>query len=106
MVKIPSEVRKLLKMVEKKFGPEKIYLFGSRTTGKPRKDSDWDFIIVSQKFSKLNGYRRAVQIYKLSQGDFAFDVLCFTPKEFEQKKKEPSLISAALEQKSLIEISV
>jgi len=105
MVKIPFEVNKLLKKICSKFKPEKIYLFGSRAIGKARKDSDWDFIIVSKNFTKLNGYKRAVQVFRLSEGDFAFDVLCFTPEEFEQKKKEPSLISAAIEQKALVEIS-
>ncbi len=105
MVKIPIEVKIFLRRINNKFHPEKIYLFGSRAEGKAKKYSDWDFIIVSKKFSALNGYKRAVQIYKLSKGDFAFDVLCFTPKEFEQKKKEPSLISASVEKKALIEIS-
>jgi|SRR3989344_3426203 len=105
MVEIPNEVKKMLKKIAEKFKPEKIYLFGSRAVGKAKKDSDWDFIIVSKKFRTLDGYNRAVRVYKLSKGEFAFDVLCFTPEEFEQKKKEPSLISAAVEQNALIEIS-
>ena len=92
--------------MQKRFAPAKIYVFGSRATGKARPDSDWDFIIISQKFKDIDGYHRAVEVYRFGTGDFAFDVVCMTPAEFEEKKQEPSLVSEAISTKSLIEVSV
>ena len=106
MVRIPSAVASFLNRVKKQFSPQKVYVFGSRATGKAKKDSDWDLIIVSAKFKGMTGYRRAVEVYKLSKGDFALDVLCFTPREFEDKKQEPSLVSKSLQEEALVEIAV
>ena len=106
MVEIPNEVKSFLENVKKKFTPQHVYVFGSRATGRARPDSDWDFIIVSEKFSGVDGYRRAVEVYRLSTGDFAFDVLCFTPEEFEAKKAEPSLVQQSLENNELVEVVV
>ncbi len=106
MVTIPAQVRSFIKRIQQQFAPAKIYVFGSRAIGKSRPDSDWDFIIISKKFEDIDGYHRAVQIHKLSKGDFALDVICMTPDEFKMKKQEPSLISEAINTKSLIEVAI
>ena len=104
MVAIPAEVRVFLRNVGKKFAPQKIYLFGSRARGNAAEESDWDFIIVSKKFEGMDGYHRAVEVHQLSQGTFAFDVLCLTPSEFKTKKSEPSLIRQILNDGSVREL--
>ncbi|MBI4016816.1 MAG: nucleotidyltransferase domain-containing protein [Candidatus Aenigmarchaeota archaeon] len=106
MVKIPVEVRAFLQKVKRKFVPDKIYIFGSRAAGKAARISDWDFIVVSKCFKGVDGYRRSVAIYELAAGDFALDVICFTPQEFENRKKEVSIISEAIEKNTLVEVSV
>jgi len=70
----------------KKYKPEKIILFGSHAWGKPNASSDVDILVV--KKSKLSKRFRTTQAEKfLSALPYPIDVLVYTPKEIEQRKK-------------------
>lgn len=53
-------LREFKKRVAKKYGIEKMILFGSQITSKRRKDSDVDLLIVSRRKKKL---RLMAQLY-------------------------------------------
>lgn len=74
-----------------------LIFFGSRATGKFRKDSDVDLIVVSPVF-KERKCARAKGLHKYWNVDLPVDFICYTPEEFEEKKKEVSLVSMAIKE--------
>ncbi len=64
--------------------PDKIILFGSRATGKAKKDSDYDVLVL-----KKNSNRKALMNKLYSTGlnaDAPVDIVVNTPKRFEELK--------------------
>ncbi|MCD6403199.1 MAG: nucleotidyltransferase domain-containing protein [Candidatus Aenigmarchaeota archaeon] len=93
---VKKEIIDFLQKVKEKFEPEKVILFGSRAKGEYLKHSDYDFIIVSKKFEGMNFLKRMEKVYELWDKDVPMDVLCYTPKEFEKKRKEIGIVREAL----------
>lgn len=83
------------KMVSEKEGVERIILFGSRATGKVRKYSDIDLIVVSKAFGKSKCCRGA-KLYDYWKLPYPVDFVCYTPREFEKLSKRVSIVSEAL----------
>ena len=52
--KTDNIIKSFAKEVRKKIPKSKIYLFGSRVKGKAKKNSDYDFLIVSDDFKNSN----------------------------------------------------
>ncbi|MBI2133798.1 nucleotidyltransferase domain-containing protein [Candidatus Woesearchaeota archaeon] len=52
---IDKNTRDFIMKIRKQFNPDKIILFGSRAEGNAWVYSDYDFIIVSDKFEKVHG---------------------------------------------------
>lgn len=80
----------------KKINAEKVVFFGSRAGGNFYKDSDFDLIVVSKKFENLRQDKRVLLSYQLWKNDFALELLCYTPDEFEERKNGLSIVSEAL----------
>lgn len=91
-----NELKKFKQTVEKNAGVSKVILFGSIAEGTASKDSDVDLIIVSPAFSKLNFFKRGALMYDYWKPLLPVDFLCFTPEEFEQRKKGATIVSHAL----------
>ena len=89
-------VSSFVRAVRKKYPQSKICLFGSRAKGKAKKNSDYDFIIVSKDFRKIDFLKRCSRIYFLKRNIPApMDILCYTPEEFELKKNQIGIIQEA-----------
>lgn len=73
-----------------------MYLFGSRATGKERKDSDVDLLLVSPVFRRQRRLRRAPPLYLRWDLDYPVDFICLTPEEFQRKKKEIGIVQEAV----------
>lgn len=80
----------------KKIPIKKIILFGSRAWGKPKRWSDFDLIIVSDKFKNIKSFRRASEMYDSWDADYPVDFICLTPGEFNKLKKGITIVSEAL----------
>ena len=100
--KTPEEIKKFIVRLKKNFDPEKIILFGSRAEGREWKRSDYDFIIVSSKFKGMHWLERISKIIKMWDLLADVDILPYTPKEFEDKKKNSSTVRHALKYGRLI----
>lgn len=90
--KLIKEVKKFKEKIKKKYNPENIILFGSRASGKPHKNSDVDLIIVSKKFRGKKSFKRSPELYiewHLNI-NLPVDFLCYTPEEFEKKRRNMS----------------
>ena len=74
--------------VKKHIPLSKIILFGSRAKKKALSTSDYDFLVISPIFRKLEWEKRCAKIYKMKRNiPAAMDIICLTPEEFNEKKK-------------------
>ncbi len=79
-------------------------MFGSRARGDYLLDSDYDLIIVSDKFKNYDFTDRMAQVMRLSDGSVSFDIICYTEDEFEKKKKEIGTVQEAVKEGVLLKI--
>jgi predicted nucleotidyltransferase len=71
------------------FDPEKIVLFGSRSTESPRTDSDVDLLVIMD--TSESPIQRAIEVKRASRPRFvSMDVLVKTPEEVEARLERGS----------------
>lgn len=92
-----DKIIKELKEFKKKNKIDKMIFFGSRAGNKYTKYSDIDLIVISSKFKKIKSFKRAPVLRLKWKLDYPVDLLCYTPEEFEKKKKEPTIVKEAVE---------
>ena len=90
-------LREFRRRVAKKYGIEKMILFGSQVTGRRRKESDIDLLVVSRRKRKL---KLLSQLYHewhvVHQIGYPVDFLCYTPEEFENLRKKITIVREAV----------
>ncbi|MFQ6096232.1 MAG: nucleotidyltransferase domain-containing protein [Armatimonadota bacterium] len=74
----------------------KIILFGSRARGDHLKHSDYDFVIVSPEFEGKRFSARTAEMYQYWDADVGIEPLCYTPDEFERKRKQITIVRQAV----------
>jgi len=82
--------------VADKYDPEKILLFGSRARGDYLLESDVDILIVSKKFEGTNWLKRIMDVSLLWNGLVTLEPICYTPAEFDEKKKMIGIVNEAV----------
>ncbi len=93
-----GELEKFKKNVSRELPIKKIIFFGSRVTGKFREYSDVDLVIISSKFKKQKHRRRPLILYNYWDLDYPVDFLCYTPEEFEKKRKQITIVREAVKE--------
>jgi predicted nucleotidyltransferase len=81
--KYKKELNKLKKQIVTQYKPEKIILFGSLASGKIKKNSDIDLLVI--KNSKKDYWSRAKEIAKIINIDVPADVLNISTKELSDR---------------------
>jgi len=99
---LEKEIKEFISKVKLELKPEKIILFGSRARGDSWKRSDYDFIIVSPKFKGMHWLKRISKVIGMWDALADIDVLAYTPKEFEDKRKTSSVVRDAVRHGRLI----
>ena len=94
-VKIAKEFSK---KIRKKFGIKSLILFGSRARGDNLKQSDYDFIVVSDKFKDIRFILRPSDFYDYWDEKQDLEIICYTPEEFNRKKKQIGVVKTAVEE--------
>lgn len=89
-------IARFAKEVSRSFRIEKGILFGSRARGDHLKRSDYDIMLVSPDFEGRHFTERASSVLKSIEHHFPMDLLCFTPKEFAEKKKQIGIVRTAV----------
>lgn len=84
--------------IKKKFDIQKLILFGSRARGDNLKYSDYDFIAVSDNFKDKRFILRASDFYDYWDSTIDLEIICYTPEEFERKKKQIGIVKTAIEE--------
>jgi len=75
---VEKEIKRIVAIIAKKHKPEKIYLFGSFAWGKPRRDSDLDFLVVKKGIKSMR--QAAINIDRdFLDRKMAMDVIVYSP---------------------------
>ena len=91
------------KLIKKNYPDSKIILFGSRARGDNLKDSDYDFVIISNNFKSLKTPKRLELVYDLWP-DYKYnaDILPYTQEEFNVQSKMLTITKKAKEEGIII----
>jgi uncharacterized protein len=76
--------------------PELVLLFGSRARGDSRPNSDYDLIIVADKFQGMRWRDRISCLIKIWNRNDAVDLIPYTHEEFEDKRKDFITVQSAV----------
>ena len=96
--KLIKKLKEFVFSVNRNYKIKKIYLFGSQATGKAKKDSDIDLIIVSDDFNNMNFFERGTAMYNYWDLDMPVDFICYTTKEFNKLKNQISIVREAIKE--------
>ena len=88
--------RRFIRRLMNRYTLHKVILFGSRARGDNLKTSDFDFIIVSPDFEGIHFLKRMSSIYEYWDEHYDIEPLCYTPEEFEEKRREIGIVSEAV----------
>jgi len=94
--KLIGSLKDFAESISHEYPLRSMYLFGSRATGKVRKDSDVDLIMVSSKFRGKRRLQRSPPLYMMWDLDYPVDFVCLTPEEFRKRKKEIGIVREAV----------
>lgn len=90
------EIKTFKRELHKEFPISKMILFGSRAKDTYRKNSDVDILVVSDKFKRLDQLKRSSKMYKYWSAPYPADFLCYTKKEFEERKHMINIVNDAI----------
>ncbi len=90
--------RKFVRRIKTHYTLKKVILFESRARGDHLKMSDFDFIVVSPDFEGIHFTKRMASMYEFWDEHYDIEPLCYTPEEFEEKKKEIGIVSQAVKE--------
>lgn len=91
-----EKVKEFAGRVRKDFPDAQVIFFGSRAKGNALQESDFDAIVVSGSFAGMNFFKRIEKMYDYWTENAPLEVFCYTPKEFEEKKKQIGLVQEAI----------
>ena len=82
-------LQEIARQIVKNFDPEKVILFGSRSSGTPRIDSDVDLLVIMN--TSGSPIQRAVEVKRACRPRFvSMDVLVKTPEEVATRLQQGS----------------
>jgi predicted nucleotidyltransferase len=85
--------------VRSRFQIEQALLFGSRARGDELVDSDYDVVLVSPDFEGVFFSQRSALMYDFwNHWPIEIEPLCYTPEEFETKKKQLGIVNEAVKE--------
>lgn len=82
--------------IKKEFKPMHFILFGSRAKKTEFVYSDFDFVIVSEKFRDMDWHKRISKVVRHWNCEANIDILPYTPEEFERKRSQICIVQQAV----------
>ena len=95
-VAMRPEFRRFLVRLQRVLHPQVVILFGSRARGDHRPDSDYDLLVVSNRFRGVRWVQRAALVTVLWDLPLDVEPICLTPAEFRRRRNEISIIGEAV----------
>ncbi len=80
------------------FDPREVWLFGSRVRGDAMRTSDLDVVVVATAFEGVPWPERTTRVLLAAEVVDALEILCYTPAEFAEKREEPCIVQAVVEE--------
>ena len=96
--RMKKDLRKFLNKLKKYYNIKRAIIFGSRARGDYFLDSDVDLILISEDFKNFSFTDRIGNIIELWDSGVDLEVICYTPEEFEKKKKQIGIVKTAVEE--------
>lgn len=99
--RIEPSLKRFAERLRTEIGTSHVLLFGSRARDNAAPDSDYDVIIVAERFVGMDPAVRARGLRAIwydTGGDGPMDIICLSPQEFERAQERITLISAVLPQ--------
>ena len=97
--KTDKKIKDFVVRVGKEYNLEKAIFFGSRARGDNFKASDYDIILVSPDFKGVFFTKRLSMMYDFwKHYPLEIEPLCYTPQEFEKKRKEMGIVREAVKE--------
>jgi len=93
-----KKLKEFKRRLSQKIPVSNMLLFGSRAKGKTHEFSDYDLLIVSEKFRGIGSRYRSLGFYKYWNWNKPFDFLCYTPEEFNKLKKQVTIVREAVKE--------
>ena len=100
--KLVEALREFKEMMRQRYDIKAMILFGSHVRDEADENSDIDLIVVGNEFKGKSSLKRPVALYLEWKMDYPVDFLCYTPDEFEEKRKEISIVRQALKEGVII----
>jgi len=104
-IRASDEIAEFISVIKERYAPTDVILFGSRARGDHRSYSDYDFIVVSDRFRGVNWHDRRVQLLRLWQRFDDVDIIPYTPEEFADKSLNSSIIRSAIREGKRIDLT-
>jgi len=101
LAELPERVKKAIldfvdRLCKELKGDLEVYLFGSLARGDWLYESDIDLIVVSGKFKDIPWFDRYPYLRKFASKDYGFEILAYTPEEFQEVKRRSIIIKDAM----------
>lgn len=87
-----------LPRLKRQYRPQLVVVFGSRARGEALAESDLDLLVVSERFRGVSFLERASAVLRDLDLPFSADLLCYTPEEFQRKRREIGIVRQALQE--------
>jgi len=84
-LKVRRGLEEFVEKLRAAYGDAEVYLFGSYARGDWMEDSDVDVIVVSKAFKGIDMPRRIGKVRNLAPKHIAFQILAYTPEEFQER---------------------
>jgi len=84
--------KRFAKALKRRMKVSRLILFGSRARGDNFVTSDFDFVLVSDDFSKVPFVKRASRLYEIWHSSRDLEVLCYTPNEWRRLKNRRGIL--------------
>jgi len=98
-----ARIADFIEKVREKYEITQAILFGSRARGDHLIDSDYDVVLVSPDFRGIFFSQRSALMYDFwRHWPLEIEPLCYTPEEFEAKKRQIGIVKEAVKEGMLL----
>ncbi len=95
---VEQDLAPFLSRLRAELQPELVLLFGSRARGDSRAHSDYDLIIVSERFQGMRWRDRISQLIKIWDRNEMVDLVPYTREELDFKRTNYVAVRSALDE--------
>ena len=97
---LETELQRYLKILQERYDPDKVLLFGSLAAGNIREWSDLDLVIVKQ--TNLRFLDRIKEVIQSLDPQVGVDILVYTPEEFDTLLRDREFVQREIGEKGYV----